>query len=196
MITSKVSSLSENILKTPSNKIVNSVSALFSIGLFAYLILMERIVQPDLKFHILFSEQFIEGKMVLGHPTFFFLLQFFAGFTMDPDLEIFSSFLILAISQFLKIIFSLELICLIFKIQNSWLLFALVLICQLVIGSSLLYPHYIIGNISPNYFHNGTLSLSLPFSILFLIQTFKYINDDKSYKVSYIILLGFLKHKY
>jgi len=184
--------ISSILAKPLSNRIINLVAAIFSASLFGYLLLWEKIVQPDLWIHIRFSEELLAGKIVMGHPTFFLLLQLFSGFTCHPSLELFSAFMLFGASQFFKITLSIALLQQIFKLEKSLILVVFVLAIQLAIGASILNEHFIMATISPNYFHNGTLSLSIPFAIWLMIETLKYLENEDRQSIFKMILIGLI----
>lgn len=168
---------------------VMALSGIFSFSLFGLLLLKYRIIQPDLQLHIQASIDLVDGK-VMGHPVFFFLIQLLSGFSENEDTLIFSSFLVFSLSQFFKIVFTLRFMEVAFKIRTSVLLFAGVLMAQLVISNSFLQEHYVMGSLSPNYFHNGTLLLCMPFVMLFLIENYRYFEDGERKHIFRMLLLG------
>jgi hypothetical protein len=178
--------------KKPSSAIISAVSLLISFGFFAWFILEKRVMEPDLREHLKLSHQLISGELIIGHPTFFFLIQLLSGFTQNLVAEMFAVWLIFSISQYLKIRLSFDFLKDIFKNEANWLVFVLVLAIQFVIPNTLFTRHYIINNISPNYFHNGTLLLVWPLVLLFFRHTLLFLEDGKRKRLFYMGGLGLL----
>ena len=168
-------------------QLVNLIFLLFSFLLFGTLIGYYKIVQPDLKLHLKHSIDMMDGKLI-AHPTFFLLVQIFSGFSRNETILLFTSTILLSLSQYFKCTLSIQLIKEIFSLPTSIVCVGGVLIAQVAIGNSLLLNHYIAGNISPNYFHNGTYLMSMPFVLLFIIENFRYYKDGKN-EHSYLMLV-------
>jgi hypothetical protein len=168
------------------------LAAGFSVLLFGYLILFAGVLKPDLIDHIRASEKMIRGELRISHPVFFFLIQLFSGFTQNFKAEVFAGFLIFAGAHYFKITLSVKLAEHFLKKPASWFLWLGILSAQLAIGSTLFTKHYIIGSLSPNYFHNGTLTLSYPFALLFLLESLRFLEDENRKHLGRMMLTGFL----
>jgi hypothetical protein len=162
-----------------------------SIGLFAYLILFREITQPDLRDHIRISNQMFEGTH-MPHPVFFLLLQVFSGFSKNSMALLFAAFFLFSLGSFLKIIFSIQLCETILKEKASRLLLIIVLACQAAIGFVWLQDGFVRSSLSPNFFHNGTLILSLPPSLYLLNQSILFLRDEDPKRKGRMILAGFM----
>ena len=184
------SHLYNRLLSPIDPKVQYLVAGLFSVFLFGFILLYSHAMKPDLIVHIRLSEEMMDGKRTIGHPVFFFLEQMFSGFTKNPKLELYAAFLIFAMSQFAKIMVSLQLVEQIFKSKTNVLTFSLVVLAQLAIGNALIGQHYVITSLSPNYFHNGTLSLVIPFSLFFLTKSLQFLETGDVRIKRILILTG------
>lgn len=174
-----------------SQRVLWAFAFLSSFGLYAVLVLKYRIVQPDLDEHIQFSnDMFIDWK-VPAHPLFYFLIQLFSGFSKNLDKEIFAAFLIFSSAQFAKIWASHRLIQNLFGYTLEGVGFLLLILMQYCISFSFTELKFIVGQISPNYFHNGTLLVSMPFALLLLGEGYKFWEQPTHKKLLLILLFGF-----
>ena len=171
---------------------VHLISLVFSIGLFAYILLSQRVLQPDLGHHFTILHDMLDGKIKVGHPVFFLLVSIFSGGTRVLSHEIFAAFIVFSGSQYLKIVLSQKLINQIFKTQTSYLSLGLILLCQIAINIHIPADRFIVGAISPNYFHNGTLLLSMPFALLMLIGTFQYLENGERKQMILVLIYGII----
>jgi hypothetical protein len=168
------------------------LASLFSIGLFGFLLLYVGITQPDLRDHMAFSGKMMAGEIRVAHPVFFFLLQLFSFFSGNPSMLLFAAFLCFAFAQYGKLIQSIRLCETIREKPVSRLLFLLLLGCQLAIGFILLQPGYIRASLSPNFFHNGTLLLSLAPSLFLLNQSLLFLKDGNRSRIFRMMAAGIL----
>lgn len=166
-------------------------AVLISFGLFAYLILYRQITQPDLDEHIRISNELFRGKL-MAHPVFFFLLQLFSGFTENWNALLFAAFMLFSFGFFLKFHFSLQLCETFLNRSASRALTVIVLLCQVAIGFVWLQEDFVKASLSPNFFHNGTLLLSLPPSLYLLNQSLLFIRDENPQRKSKMLMAGFL----
>jgi hypothetical protein len=170
---------------------IHFLSAVFSLSLFGILLLLAKIVQPDLDEHILISNRLMKGEPV-GHPAFFFLLQLFSFFSSKPELQLFAAFIIFSSAQYLKIILSIRLCETIQEEKASRILSLLIILCQLAIGFILIQDNYVKASLSPNFFHNGTLLLSIPPSLFLLNESFLFLKDENRGRIRRMLAAGIL----
>ena len=174
-------------------KIYWLVSALFSFGFYYLLIIHFGVVQPDLDEHIVISENMFKDWKVPAHPMFYFFIQFFSFFSKNLTLEIFAGFLTFSIAQLAKIHVSRKILQEVCGLHLNWISFSLLLLIQLVISFSIFEEKFIVGQISPNFFHNGTMQLSIPFALLLFLEAVRFQrSDDDKYPIKRMLLFGFL----
>lgn len=164
---------------------------LFSLSLFAYLILFRQIVEPDLRDHFRISNELIQGKP-MAHPVFFILLQVFSGFTKSGPALLFAAFILFSLGFYLKYHFSLHLGETILKRPASRAFCLILLLCQVAIGFIWLQNGFIKASLSPNFFHNGTLLLSIPPSLYLLNQSLLFVQDENQERRIRMLLAGLL----
>lgn len=129
---------------------------------------------------------------MIGHPFFFFFLQLFSFFSGNIDALVFAAFLCFSAAQYGKIIQSVRLCETIREKPASRLLIILVLFCQIAIGFLALQIGYVKGSLSPNFFHNGTLLLSIPPSLYLLNESILLIKDKKRKGIFRMLISGIL----
>lgn len=166
-------------------------SILFSLGLYAYLILYRQIVEPDLREHIKASNELIQGKLI-AHPVFFILLQVLSGFTKSAPALLFAAFILFSLGFYLKYYFSLQLGETILKRPASRAFCIILLLCQIAIGFVWLQDGFIKTSLSPNFFHNGTLLLSIPPSLYLLNQSLLFVQDGNPERRIRMLMAGLL----
>lgn len=149
-------------------------------------------LQPDLDDHLIFSETMFGSWRIPAHPGFFFLIQLLSGFTRNYEAEIFASFIIFSASLLGKIYFSRAIIEEVFRYKVGYVSLAFLLGSQLIISFSVFQPGFIIHQISPNYFHNGTLLLSHPFALALLLQAYRFNQDPDNNSLMKFLGLGIL----
>lgn len=164
---------------------------LLSLGLYAYLILYRQITEPDLREHIRISNELIGGKL-MAHPIFFILLQLLSGFTENSRALIFAAFLLFSLGFYLKYYFSLQLGETILKRPSSKAFSLIVLLCQISIGFVWMQDGFVKASLSPNFFHNGTLLLSLPPSLYLLNQSLLFMRDGNPERRIRMLMSGVL----
>ncbi len=183
--------ISSYLLSTASILEIHVLASIFSFSLFGYILLVAKIMQPDLDDHIEISNRMMKGEMI-GHPFFFFFLQLFSFFSGNINALVFAAFLCFSVAQYGKIIQSIRLCETIREKQASRLLIILILGCQIAIGFLALQIGYVKGSLSPNFFHNGTLLLSIPPSLYLLNESILFIKDKKRKGIFRMLLSGIL----
>jgi len=168
------------------------ISIAFSFGFYFFPLIVFRIVQPDLDEHIVISENMFVDWHVPAHPLFYFLIQLFSFFTKNLTLEIWAAFLVFSLAQLLKIYASREVVEEIFGYKLTIFSYLVLVLCQLVISFSIFESHFIMNQMSPNYFHNGTLQLSIPFALLLFREAVRFQKSEGSYRILKILGFGLL----
>lgn len=166
------------------------LAGVFSFAFYGVLILVFGIIQPDLDEHIVISENMFEGR-IPAHPMFYTLIQLFSFFTKIKKLEIIAGALIFSLAQWAKIIISKQLLEEMFEMRFTILPFLILLAFQLMISFSVGESHFIVNQICPNYFHNGTLACSIPFALLLFREAWRY-GQKEEYSNRFMIYFGFL----
>jgi len=178
--------------KPISKKWIWIFSTLSSCVFFSVIILLFNVLQPDLDEHILISEgMFLNGK-IPAHPLFYFFIQLFSFFSKNFRLEVFAGFLIFSAAQILKIIASSDLVESISRRKMTWIGFLVVFCSCWVITPGIFEEHFIINQIVPNYFHNGTLHLSIPFSLWLFQKIYQFVELNEERRIRQIIQLGII----
>lgn len=165
----------------------------FSFGFYGLLLLVFRVIQPDLDEHIVIAENMFTDGKVPAHPFFYFLIRLFSAFSLNFKAELFAAFVVFSLAQAAKLYASRSLVETIFSIRLSAVAIAGLFLCQLVISFSVSEPRFIINQISPNYFHNGTLQLSLPFALWCLREAIVFSrSEEENPPFRFILYSGFL----
>jgi hypothetical protein len=178
--------------KPLSESLFWAISAIFSFGFYFCLLIIFRILQPDLDEHIVISENMFTDWHVPAHPMFYFLVQLLSFFSKNMNLEIWAAFFIFSFAQLLKIRVSKILIEEVFNYRMGLFPFLMLLLAQLVISVSIFESKYIVDQISPNYFHNGTLQLSLPFALLLFLESWRFQKGSENYSIRGMLFYGIL----
>lgn len=178
--------------KPISKKLIWIFSTLSSCVFFSTTILYFKVWQPDLDEHILISEGMFENGKVPAHPLFYFFIQFFSFFSKNFRLEVFAGFLVFSAAQTMKIIASSDLVESISRRKMTWIGFLVVFCSCWVITPGIFEEHFIINQIVPNYFHNGTLHLSIPFSLWLLRKIYLFVELNEERRIRQIIQLGII----
>jgi hypothetical protein len=168
------------------------ISILFSFGLFGILLLKFHVLQPDLDEHILISEGMFNEWRVPAHPLFYFFVQLFSFFTKKLSWEVNAAFVVFSLAQLAKIKFSKDLIEDVFQYKMGFWSFGALILLQVCISFSIFGTDFIIGQISPNYFHNGTLMISMPFAIKLLHEGYRFQKEGGRNGIKKMILFGLL----
>lgn len=168
------------------------IAASFSFGLYFILLIVFRVEQPDLDDHIVISENMFKDWRVPAHPLFYSLIQLLSFFSKNHDLEVFAAFLVFSLTQFAKILISKRLIEEVFNYTLDLFGFLVLVMAQLVISFSVFEKYFIINQICPNFFHNGTLQLSIPFVLLLLLEAWRFAKGDEKYSIKKMLLYGLL----
>ena len=168
------------------------ISAISSFSFFAVILFVFRVLQPDLDEHILISEGMWKNGKIPAHPLFYLLIQVFSLFTNNITLEIFAAFIIFSFAQTFKIVAGSVLAETITKKKLSVISFVGVFISSWIITPGVFENHFIINQMVPNFFHNGTLLLSIPFSIWMLRNIYLLVEEDDFSVIRQIIYSGLL----
>jgi hypothetical protein len=168
-----------------------TIFCLFSITLFGTILLYKKVVQPDLILHFQFSETLFSGNRIPAHPLFFFLIRLLSFFSNSDHLKLFAAFTIFAWAQFEKVRGPYLYWNNSLHVSNSIFSIISILLLQLVISIPFEKDVFIKNQISPNYFHNGTLLLSIPFSFFLLKKSFDFIKYEEK-TTSGMVILGIL----
>lgn len=166
------------------------LAGVFSFAFYGLLILGFGVIQPDLDEHIVISENMFDGR-IPAHPMFYTFIQLFSWFTKSKKLEIIAGTLIFSMAQWAKIAISRQILEEIFGLKFTILPFLILLSLQLIISFSLGDSHFIVNQICPNYFHNGTLACSIPFALLLFRESWRFAHQP-DYPNRYMVYFGFL----
>lgn len=178
--------------KRASRTWIWAVSAATSFSFFALMLLVFRVIQPDLDEHIIISDGMWKNGKVPAHPVFYFLIQLFSFFSKDFTLELFAAFLIFSLAQTFKIISGVALVETISKKEiSNWAFFGVLVTCW-IITPGFFDEKFIINQIEPNFFHNGTLLVSAPFSIWMVRNMYLLAECDDFSKTKYILYSGIM----
>jgi hypothetical protein len=183
--------ISRFFLSEISNRERHLIAGFFSLLLFMILLLWGKIFQPDLDEHIAISSRMMKGETI-GHPLFFLLLQVFSLFSNENGPMLFAAFLIFSAASYGKIIFSLQLCETIREKTVNRLMNIMVILCQLALGFPFLSEGFIKGNLSPNFFHNGTLSLSIPPSLYLLNKSILWLKNKETGRPFRMLIAGII----
>jgi hypothetical protein len=168
-------------------------SALVSFGFYFFLLIVFRILQPDLDEHIVISENMFKDWHVPAHPLFYFLVQLLSFFTRNLNLEIWAAFVVFSMAQVLKLRFSQLLIEEAFGYKLDLFSFLVLILIQFIISFSAFENYFIVNQISPNYFHNGTLQLSIPFAILLFREALRFEKSrEEAPTIRKMVLFGLI----
>jgi hypothetical protein len=165
-------------------------AALPSFGYFAVVILVFNVIQPDLDEHIIISEGMWENGKVPAHPMFYACIQLLSFFTNDFQLELIAAFIIFGTAQTMKIITAGNLIETISGKKLSQASFIAVFISCWMITPGIFETQYIVNQMVPNFFHNGTLLMSIPFYLWMIRRMYMLVEQDDSGSIRQILLAG------
>lgn len=183
-------------LFSPDRPIPSSWAWMLSAGssflFFGVLLLVFRIVQPDLDDHITISHRMWEGFKIPAHPLFYTSIQLLSFFTQKPWMELIAAFLVFGLAQTFKIQMAVRLVEAISGKALSILAYFGVFAACWVINPNVWEPHFIFDQIEPNFFHNGTLQVSLPFGLWLLREIYLFIEEEKPGTVRHMLYAGLL----
>jgi len=162
-----------------SSKSINLISLVLSFALYGVIILYFKVDKPDLELHIGFSEKMIADGKFLVHPIFFILIQVFSFFSHHYPAQLFAAFIIFAAAQYFKIAISLKILKEHFGMEYTPILFLGVLALQVVIPIPFFSEYFMVNSLSMNYFHNGTLNISIPFCLALLLNLIRYLKTEE-----------------
>lgn len=168
------------------------LSAGSSFLFFGVVLVVFGIVQPDLDDHIAISNRMWTGFKIPAHPLFYTSIQILSFFSQDFKLEVFAAFLVFAAAQTLKIQMAGRLLEAISgKALNYWAYFGVFTGCW-IINPTIWEPHFILNQIEPNFYHNGTLQVCLPFALWLIREIFEFVENEKPGAVRYMMYAGLL----
>jgi len=156
------------------------------------IIFLFKVDQPDLTVHISFADQLIESQNKPAHPIFFILIKILSFFSTDYNLKLFACALIFSIAQYFTLYFSIRIIKELFNREVNVIMHILILSLQFALPIPFFLDGIRYNSLSMNYFHNGTLSASIPFAYGLCLYAFKFLlHDSLSYlkKAYYFALL-------
>jgi hypothetical protein len=168
------------------------VAAIPSFGYFAVVLLIFRVVQPDLDEHIIIAEGMWKNGKVPAHPIFYTLIQVLSFFTNDFQLELIAAFLIFGTAQTMKIIMAGKLVETVSGKKLGPAAFFAVFISCWMITPGIFEAKYIVNQIVPNFLHNGTLLISIPFYLWMIQRMYLLVEQEDSGSIRQILLSGIL----
>ena len=180
---------------TPKKNLFYPIYFLASFVPYFIIIYLFKIDKPDLVAHISFADDLIDAQNKPAHPIFFLLIKLLSGFSSSYDAKLFASCLIFSIAQFFTLYFSVRIIKELFNREMNLLMHVLLLSLQFAIPIPFFLNDIRYNSLSMNYFHNGTLSASLPFAYGLCFYAFKFLMHDslsclkKAYYFSLLLIL-------
>jgi len=162
----------------------------FSTVIYILIFIHFRIIQPDLDEHILYSNDIPDKFRFSGHPLFFVLIQVFSGFSKVFKVQVWAATFIFSCAQLAKLMLTYRLINVVFQTKVNHIQFLLILLVQLVISFSVFDKNFIINQLSPNYFHNGTLNISIPFALWLFTEAVLYIRNSEAIHFRRMLIAG------
>jgi hypothetical protein len=179
----------------PGKKIYYPIFLLVSFIPYFVIVFFCKIDIPDLKLHISFSDDFLAAQYKPAHPIFFVLIKLFSFFSNNYDVKLFASALIFSIAQFFTLHFSVRIIREIFNRELNVFMHILLIALQFAMPIPFFSNDIRYNSLSMNYFHNGTLSSSVPFAYALCLYSFKFLLHDnlsylkKAYYLSFLLIL-------
>lgn len=154
--------------------VIHLVSLSLSVVLYGIIILVFKVDKPDLALHIGIAEKAFATNNYPVHPIFFGLLELISFFTHQYSFLMFAGFVVFSAAQYFKIVLSLKILQEYFNREVTVLLFLAVLLLQAAIPIPFFSENFMISSISLNYFHNGTLNVSIPFALSLMLNMMRY----------------------
>lgn len=168
------------------------VAAASSFGYFAVVLLIYRVVQPDLDEHIIIAEGMWKNGKVPAHPVFYTLIQLLSFFTNDFELELIAAFLIFGTAQTMKIIMAGKLVETVSGKKLNLIAFLAVFISCWMITPGIFEDKFIVNQMVPNFLHNGTLLISIPFYLWMIQRMYLLVEREDSGSIRQILYSGIL----
>lgn len=151
-------------------------------------------IPTDLQDHVYGLTLILKHHSFPIPPLYYFLLYLFSGFSVDIETLSIVAIVILSLSVALKYFYSVELIAFFYHKKIPALLNTAVWL--LIFSAPIVYNYkqMLFGRIATNFWHNSTTILLMPFVLLLLIQSFKFLKSSKvDFKnVMSILLLGII----
>jgi hypothetical protein len=159
---------------------IHIISLTVSVLLYGIIILVFKVDKPDLVLHIGIAEKAFAANNYPVHPIFFGLLELLSFFTHQYPFLLFAGFIIFSVAQYFKIVLSLKILQEYFNREITILLFVAVLVLQAAIPIPFLSENFMINSLSINYFHNGTLNVSIPFALALVLNMMRYLKTGEN----------------
>jgi len=179
----------------PELKIAHVAYFLLSFLPYSILLLYFKIDKPDLVDHIKFADGLSTAEYLPAHPLFFVAIKALSLFSSNYYWKLFAGFLIFSSSQYFTYHYSLRIIREIFKVDLNILMHILLVALQFAVPIPFISGKIMTETISINYFHNGTMSMSIPIAYAVVLYFFKFLEDENlkylkySYYFSIILIL-------
>ncbi|HOY94086.1 MAG TPA: hypothetical protein PK509_00005 [Catalimonadaceae bacterium] len=171
---------------------IHFISLTVSVLLYGMIILVFKVDRPDLVLHIGIAEKAFATNNYPVHPIFFSLLELISFFTHKYSYLLFAGFVIFSAALYFKILLSLKILEEYFDREISLLLFGAVLVLQAAIPIPFFSENYMINSLSINYFHNGTLNVSIPFALALVLNMMRYFKTGESLYFKWAMLFAVL----
>jgi hypothetical protein len=177
-----MSSLLNFLNYIPSKKIYYPIFFLASFLPYFVIIFLFKVDAPDLSAHISFADDLFISQYKPAHPIFFFFIKILSFGSSSYDAKLFASVVIFSSAQFFSLYFSVRIIQELFIRELNVTMHFLLLLLQFAMPIPFFPLDIRYNSLSMNYFHNGTLSLSVPFAYALSLYAFKFLmHDDLSY---------------
>jgi hypothetical protein len=150
------------------------------------------IVQPDLDEHIVISNNMWDTMRLPAHPIFYILIQLLSGFSKNLSSQLVAALIIFSIAQWAKIMISAKIIKELFNYDVNYLLAFSLWSFQLFTNFSPFQDTFIKDQLSINFFHNGTLLVSMPFAFMLFLNAIRFFKSDKNKHLRHMIFWGLL----
>jgi hypothetical protein len=154
--------------------VIHVISLTVSVLLYGIIILVYKVDKPDLVLHIGIAEKAFATNNFPVHPIFFGLLELLSFFTHQYQFLLIAGFVIFSAALYFKIVLSLKILQEYFNREITILLFLAVLLLQVAIPIPFFSENFMINSLSINYFHNGTLNVSIPFALALVLNMMRY----------------------
>ena len=171
---------------------IHLISLTVSVLLYCIIILVYKVDRPDLVLHIGIAEKAFATNNYPVHPIFFGLLELLSFFTHQYQFLLFAGFVIFSAAQYFKIVLSLKILQEYFNREITILLFLAVLVLQVAIPIPFLSENFMINSLSINYFHNGTLNVSIPFALALVLNMMRYLKTGDNLDFKRALLFAIL----
>jgi hypothetical protein len=172
--------------------VIHFISLTVSALLYGIIILVFKVDRPDLVLHIGIAEKAFATNNYPVHPIFFGLLEVISFFTHQYPLFLFAGFIIFSAAQYFKIILSLKILQEYFNRDITILLFLAVLVLQAAIPIPFFSENFMVNSLSINYFHNGTLAVSIPFALALMLNMMRYHKTGDNQYLKQALLFAIL----